>query len=107
MCRFLLSCFVASGLGLNNASSVNGQAACRPKLIVTDVQFSEMIPPTLERTWSATVVVDAASCPPNASGYFDLGFSRLKENGYEVTFSKKFVWRAPSVDVKVDFWADE
>jgi hypothetical protein len=38
-----------------------------------------MIPPTPERKWTATVMVDASRCAANASGYFDLGITRLKE----------------------------
>jgi hypothetical protein len=66
-----------------------------------------MIPPTLERKWTASVVVDASRCAANASGFFDLGLTRLKENGYEIDFRERFAWLAPSVKVSVDFWADE
>jgi len=107
MYRFPISCVVASALWLTSTVAVNGQTVCRPKLTVTDVQFSEMIPPTLERKWSATVMVDASRCASSTTGSFDLSISRLKEAGYELVFSKKFVWIVPSVKVDVDFWADE
>jgi hypothetical protein len=42
-----------------------------------------------------------------ASGYFDLGISRLKETGYELDFREPFIWLAPSVKIGVEFWADE
>jgi hypothetical protein len=41
----------ASALGLAGVASTAGHPVCRPKLIVIDVQFSEMIPPTFERIW--------------------------------------------------------
>jgi hypothetical protein len=107
MYRSLISCAVASALELTSLGPVSGQPVCRPQLSVTDVQFSEMIPPTLERKWSATVMVDASRCASNASGHFDLGISRLKETGYEIVFRKQFIWIAPSVKIGVDFWADE
>jgi hypothetical protein len=107
MYRSIISCAVASALGLTSIGPVSGQPACRPQLTVTDVQFSEMIPPTLERKWSATVMVDASRCAANASGHFDLGISRLKETGHEIVFSKQFIWITPSVKIGVDFWADE
>jgi hypothetical protein len=94
-------------LGLASVVPVPGHPLCGPKLTVTDVQFSEMIPPTLERKWTATVMVDASRCAPNASGYFDLGISRLKETAYELNFREQFIWLAPSVKIGVDFWADE
>jgi hypothetical protein len=107
MCRTFISSLVASALALAGVAQAAGQAVCRPRLTVTGVQFSEMIPPTMERKWTATVMVDASRCMANASGYFDLGITRLKENGYEVDFRVKLIWRAPSVKIGVDFWADE
>jgi len=46
----------ASALGLAGVASTAGYPVCRPKLIVTDVQFSEMIPPTFERTSGAVLI---------------------------------------------------
>ena len=40
-------------------------------------------------------------------GYFEIGFSRLKENAVELEFREQFVWLPPEVKVSVDFWADE
>jgi hypothetical protein len=97
----------ASALALASVVHAAGQSVCRPKLTVTGVQFSEMIPPTLERKWTATVMVDASRCVTNASGYFDLGITRLKETGYEFDFREQFIWLTPSVKIGVDFWADE
>jgi hypothetical protein len=107
MCRTFISGLIASALALANAGQAASQAVCRPKLSITGAQFSEMIPPTLERKWTASVVVDASRCAANASGFFDLGLTRLKENGYEIDFRERFAWLAPSVKVSVDFWADE
>jgi hypothetical protein len=69
----------------------------RPKLTVEGVQFSEMIPPALERRWTAIVTIDASRCAANASGYCDLGITRQKESGYELDFREQFIWLAPSV----------
>jgi hypothetical protein len=106
MSRTFVSCLVA-GATLACVGQAAAQAVCRPKLTITDVQFSDMIPPTLERKWTATVMVDASRCAANASGYFDLGISRLKEAGPEIDFRNRFIWLAPSVKIGVDFWADE
>ena len=107
MCRTVIPVLFASALALASVGQAASQAVCRPKLTVTGVQFSEMIPPTLERRWTATVVVDASRCTANASGYFDLGLRRLKEHGYEIDFRERFNWLAPSVKISVEFWADE
>jgi hypothetical protein len=107
MCRAFIRCLVASALALANVAHAADQAVCRPKLTATGVQFSEIIPPILERKWTAIVMVDASRCAANASGYFDLGITRLKETGYEFDFREQFVWLAPSVKIGVDFWADE
>jgi hypothetical protein len=89
----------------SRAASSTALSLCRPNLIVTNVQFSEMIPPTLERKWTATV--DASRCAVNASGYFDLGITRLKETGYEFDLREQFIWLKPSVKIEINFWADE
>jgi len=51
MYRSFVSGVGASALGLAGVASTAGYPVCCPKLIVTDVQFSEMIPSTFERIW--------------------------------------------------------
>jgi hypothetical protein len=75
-------------------------------LVLKDVQFSEMRPPTLVRRWTAIVSVDASRCTTRA-GYFEVGFSRLKETAPELEFRERFIWSAPLVKLAVDFAADE
>jgi hypothetical protein len=82
------------------------QQTCRPALAFKEVRFSEMQPPTLERKWTAVLSVDASRCA-TTSGRFEIVFSRLKENGIEIEFREQFMWRSDSVEVSVDFWADE
>jgi hypothetical protein len=82
------------------------QQTCRPALAFKEVRFSEMQPPTLERKWTAVLSVDASRCA-TTSGRFEIVFSRLKENGIEIEFREQFMWRPDSVEVSVDFWADE
>jgi hypothetical protein len=92
---------------LTGVTQALGQQLCRPALAIKDVQFSEMQAPTWERKWTAIVSVDASRCTTNATGSFEIVFSRQKENGVEVEFSEKFTWSSPTVTVAVDFWADE
>ena len=102
------ACLLAAGfVACLGASPAMAQPVCKPGLAITDVQFSPMHPETLQRKWTALVSVDASRCAANAGGTFDIGFSRLKENAPDEGFSERFQWKAPSVKVDVDFWADE
>lgn len=90
------------------AASPAGQAAeCRPTLTLADIGFTGMLPPTRERRWTATVRVDAARCVPGATGAFAVAFERQKENAPDLVFRERFTWRAPSVQLVLDVWADE
>jgi hypothetical protein len=97
---------LAAGIGFVSAAHATGPQVCRPALTVSDVTFSAMQPPSMQRTWTAIVSVDASQCATTA-GNFEIGFSRLKENGPEVDFREQFTWQPRSVNVSVDFWADE
>lgn len=97
---------LAGGMGLLGMTQAAGEQICKPALTLSDVKFSEMRRPTLERKWTAIVSVDASRCT-TTSGHFEVVFSRLKEIGVEVEFRERFVWSSPSVTIGVDFWADE
>jgi hypothetical protein len=97
---------LAGSIGLVSVTQAVGQQTCRPALAFNEVRFSETRPPTLERKWTAVLFVDASRCA-TTSGPFGIVFSRLKENGPEIEFREQFVWRPDSVEVSVDFWADE
>lgn len=105
--RSCVSGVLAGIIALASVTQAAAGPVCKPALAIKDIQFSEMQPPTLERRWTAVVSVDASRCAMNTAGYFDVGFSRLKENGIEVEFREQFIWLAPAVKVSVDFWADE
>lgn len=107
MNRLRISVLLASILALAGMAQAAGQPVCRPALAFKDVQFSPMQPPTLERRWTAIVAVDASRCATDSAGYFEIGFSRLKETGAELDFREQFIWLPPAVKVSVDFWADE
>jgi hypothetical protein len=98
---------IATALGLASVTPSTADPACRPQLTVTDVQFSEMLPPTRERKWTAMVAVDASGCTTHASGYFDIVFTRIKENGVDLDFREQFIWMAPSAKIGITLAADE
>jgi hypothetical protein len=90
-------------LGLAALTQAHGEQICRPELQIQNVQFSEMQPKMLRRTWSAVVTVDASACAPNASGTFDLAYTRLQEIGPDHDFRERLTWRAPAVKVELEF----
>jgi hypothetical protein len=102
-----MSGFLTGIIGLISVTQAVGQEPCRPALAVKDVQFSQMQPPTLKRTWSAVVSVDASHCAANSSGTFEIVFTRLKETAPELDFREQFAWLPPAVNIAVDFAADE
>src|SRR5262249_54365302 len=61
-------------IGLIGVRQAIGENLCRPELTINEVEFSTMMPPTLERTWSAVVAVDASACTENSKGYFEIVF---------------------------------
>jgi hypothetical protein len=105
---------LATIIGLISVRQAIGENLCRPDLTINEVEFSAMMPPTLERTWSAVVSVDASACTADSKGYFEIVFTRLSENAPDRTFRKQFmwsapsfVWQVPSVGVGLVFAADE
>jgi hypothetical protein len=101
VCRTLM--IVLFGAGSTPAFAA---PLCKPVLAFQNVRFSPMQPETMERTWSATLSVDASRCATTA-GRFEILFSRLKENAPEIDFTEAFTWQPVSVQVSVNFWADE
>src|SRR5262249_34687519 len=67
---------LATIIGLIGVRQAIGENLCRPELTINEVEFSTMMPPTLERTWSAVVAVDASACTENSKGYFEIVFTR-------------------------------
>ena len=106
MVRSCIFALLAGSTGLMSVTQALGEQTCRPALAFKEVRFSEMMPPTLERKWTAVLSVDASRCA-TASGRFEIAFSRSKEMGIEIEFREQFMWRPDSVDVAVDFSADE
>lgn len=93
-------------IGLGGATHAAGHDICWPTLAFKAVRFSAMQPPRLERKWTAVLAVDAGACEA-ASGSFTIGFSQLKENAPEIDFQARFIWQQPTVEVTLDFSADE
>ena len=106
MYRSCIIGLLAGSIGLMSATQAIGQQTCRPALAFKEIRFSEMKPPMLERKWTAVLSVDSSLCA-TTSGRFEIIFSRSKETGFEIEFREQFMWRPDSVEVSVDFGADE
>jgi hypothetical protein len=102
----LLACAAFLAACAGEAASAAGAPICKPTLAFEDVRFSAVNPETLTRTWTGSVVADASRCA-SSSGYFEILFTRQKENGLEIDFTEPFEWQSGAVQVSVDFWADE
>jgi len=100
-----IAAFLASGIALTGATQA-AAPTCAPALAFKEVRFSPMRPPTMERTWTAVLSVDASRCA-TASGTFTILFSRQMENGPELDFEQQFTWKPGLIQVSVGFWADE
>jgi hypothetical protein len=89
------------------AATAAGSLKCAPVLAFKQIRFSEMQPPTLERKWTAIVSVDASRCQKNSSGYFEIVFTRISEVAPDLEFRERYAWRQPSVEVAINFAANE
>lgn len=112
--RGCLSASLATIIALIGATEAIADNLCRPALALDEVEFSAMIPPTLERVWSAVVSVDASQCAAISKGKFEIVFTRLSENAPDLEFRKQYMWSAPSsvwsvplLGVGLAFAADE
>jgi hypothetical protein len=94
-------------LALFGTTEAIAEHLCRPALTLDDIEFSSMIPPTLERVWSAVVSVDASQCAANSKGNFDIVFTRLSENAPDLEMREQFTWSVHSLGVSLAFAADE
>ena len=112
--RGCLSTSLATLIALISATEAIADNLCRPALALDEVEFSAMMPPTLERIWSAVVSIDASACAEDSKGQFEIVFTRLSENAPDLEFRKQYIWSAPSsvwpvpfLGVGLAFAADE
>jgi hypothetical protein len=83
------------------------QNLCRPAVTLSEVQFSPIRMPKLQRNWTAVVAVDASECATNSGGHFDIVFTRLSENAPDLDFRQRFAWTPFSQNIALDFAPDE
>jgi hypothetical protein len=99
-----LGVLAIAGMMTFGVSQGHCQISCKPLLKIEEVRFSEVR--SLQRTWTAVVLVDAYNCA-TTHGRFDIDFIRLKETAGDMQFTQQFKWTPGRIEVSVDFWADE
>ena len=104
MSRSYMSALCAGFAVLCGVTQALGSSLCRPAIIIKDVQFADIR--SSHRTWTAILNVDASECSAN-TGRFEIRYTRLKENAPDLPSSDWFAWKPGSIQVSLDFWADE
>jgi len=97
----------AATITLIGVTPAIAQNLCRPTLTINEVLFSPIERSNLERKWTATVTANTSDCAVDSGGFFDIVFTRLSENAPDLEFRQRFAWSPFSVNVAIDFAADE
>jgi hypothetical protein len=108
--RIMRTGMAALLIAIVESNGVTGAVAenlCRPALTLSEVQFSPIKTPKLQRSWTAVLTVDASACAVNSAGHFDIVFTRLSENAPDLEFRERFVWSPFPRNVALDFAPDE
>ena len=98
---------LAAALGFANLTHAWAGPLCRPALTFKHVALSPMQPPSMQRTWTAVVAVDASRCATDAWGHFEIVFTRLQEFGPDSESREEFTWAAPEVTGTINVAATE
>jgi hypothetical protein len=97
----------AATITLIGVTPATAQNLCRPTLSINEVRFSPIEWSSLQRKWTATVTANTSDCAVDSGGFFDIVFTRLSENAPDLEFRQRFAWSPFSVNVAIDFAADE
>ena len=103
-CSRLTSAVTLTLIGVTPAIAQN---LCRPTLTINEALFSPIERPNLQRKWTAIVTANTSYCAVDSGGFFDIVFRRLSENAPDLEYRQRFAWSPFSVNVAIDFAADE
>jgi hypothetical protein len=104
------TCTVALLFAMVEFGGITGGIArnlCRPTLTLSEVQFSAIRTPKLQRNWTAIVTANTSECAVDSGGFFDIVFTRLSENAPDLEFRQRFAWSPFARNIALDFAADE
>jgi hypothetical protein len=97
---------LAAAITLIGVLPAIAQNFCRPTLTINEGLLSP-IERNLSRKWTAIVTANTTDCAVDSGGFFDIVFTRLSENAPDLEFRQRFAWSPFSVNVAIDFAADE
>src|ERR671925_240416 len=93
---------IASCVVLSASQAIAG-GSCKPAMTFKEVRLSHH---ASHRIWTATLAVDASPCAA-ATGRFELGLVRQKENAPDLRFVEHATWRPGQAEVAVELAIDE
>jgi hypothetical protein len=102
-----MAALLATMIGFGGLTPSAAQNICRPTLTLSEVQFSAIRTPKLQRSWTAIVTANTSECAVDSGGFFDVVFTRLSENAPDLEFRQRFAWSPFSRNIALDFAADE
>ena len=105
--RTCTAAFIAAIAELTGLTETRPQNLCRPTLTLSEVRFSAIRTPKLQRNWTAIVTANTSDCAVNSGGFFDIVFTRLSENAPDLEFRQRFAWSPFARNIALDFAADE
>ncbi len=105
--RAATAAVLAAIFDFNGLPGALAENLCHPALTLSEVQFSPIKTPKLQRNWTAVVSVDASECAVNSGGHFEIVFTRLSETAPDLEFRQGFAWSPFSQNIALDFAADE
>jgi len=105
--RTCTAAFIAATAGLTGFTETRAQNLCRPTLTLSEVQFSAIRTPQLQRNWTVIVTANTSDCAVDSGGFFDIVFTRLSENAPDLEFRQRFAWSPFARNIALDFAADE
>jgi hypothetical protein len=105
--RTCTAALIAVIAGLTGLTETRAQNLCRPTLTLSEVQFSPIRMPKLQRNWTAIVTANTTDCAVNSGGFFDIVFARLSENAPDLEFRQRFAWSPFAQNIALDYAADE
>ena len=104
--RTILQCSAFGLISLAGTAQATTAPLCKPALAFQQVSFSPIDFETMQRRWTATLLVDASPCA-TPSGRFEILFALWSETAPDDDFIRAFTWTPGLMVVAVDLTAEE
>jgi hypothetical protein len=104
--RTILQCIAFGLISFADTAQATTALLCKPALAFQQVGFSPINFETMQRRWTATLLVDASACA-TTSGRFEILFGLWSETSPDDEFIRAFTWTPGLTAVAVNVTADE